>query len=211
MTEILSDLAQYIIAGDAANVQALTEKAIEAGLTPADILNNGLIAGMNVVGVRFKANDMFVPEVLIAARAMHAGLNLLKPLLANSGVREKGIFILGTVKGDLHDIGKNLLGMMFEGAGYKVIDLGVNVPPDKFVKAIQEHNPHIVGISALLTTTMSAMRDTIQAIEKAGVREKVKVLVGGAPVSQGFADQIGADGYASDAGSAVELANRLII
>lgn len=210
MNEVLSVLAEAVITGNAAQVQTLTKQALEDGLTPQEILNAGLIAGMNVVGVRFKADEMFVPEVMLAARSMHAGLNLLKPLLATANVKEKGVFVLGTVKGDLHDIGKNLLGMMLEGAGFKVIDLGINVPAEKFVKAIQEQSPDIVGLSALLTTTLPGLRDTIKALEDAGVRQQCKVLVGGAPVTQSYADSIGADGYAADAGSAVELANSIV-
>ena len=210
MNEILNTIAEAIIKGDALNVQNITQQAIEDGFTPNQILDQGLIAGMNVVGVRFKANDMFVPEVMLSARAMHAGLNLLKPLLAQSQVKERGVFVIGTVKGDLHDIGKNLLVMLLEGAGYKVIDLGINVPATKFIEAIEEYNPDILGLSALLTTTLSAMQDTIKEIVNAGLRDRTKILVGGAPVTQAFADEIGADGYASDAGSAVELANRIV-
>lgn len=210
MNEILDTIAEAIIKGDAIDVKKITQQAIEDGFTPKQILNQGLIAGMNVVGVRFKANDMFVPEVMLSARAMHAGLNLLKPLLAQSQVKEKGVFVIGTVKGDLHDIGKNLLVMLLEGAGYKVIDLGINVPAAKFIQAIEEYSPDIVGLSALLTTTLSAMQDTIKEIVNAGLRDRTKILVGGAPVTQAYADEIGADGYASDAGSAVELANRII-
>ncbi|KLU59080.1 methionine synthase [Peptococcaceae bacterium CEB3] len=173
------------------------------------ILNDGLIAGMNVIGVRFKNNEVYVPEVLIAARAMHAGMAVIKPLIANSGVREKGVVVVGTVKGDLHDIGKNLLGMMLEGAGYRVIDIGVDNAPEKFLKAVQEHNPQIVGMSALLTTTMGQMKATIEQLGPH--KDNVKVMVGGAPVTQKFADEIGADAYAPDAATAVELANQLLV
>jgi 5-methyltetrahydrofolate--homocysteine methyltransferase len=165
---------------------------------------------MNEVGRRFKNNEFYVPEVLIAARAMHAAMDVLKPLLAASDVQPVGTVVIGTVKGDLHDIGKNLVAMMLEGGGFNVIDLGVDVSPEKFLQAVREHKPNIVGLSALLTTTMPAMKTTIEALKEAGVRDQVKVIIGGAPVTQRFADEIGADGYAPDAASAVDVARQLL-
>jgi len=166
---------------------------------PADILNGGLIAGMDEVGRDFKAGDLFVPEVLIAARAMQAGMNVLRPLLAESDVPSAGKCVIGTVQGDLHDIGKNLVRMMLEGAGFETVDLGIDVKPDAFVVAVQEHQPQFLGMSALLTTTMPGMKATIEALQEAGLRYKVKIMVGGAPVTAAFAEQIGADAYAPDA------------
>lgn len=210
MVADLKALAEALIAGKAPKVKELTEAAIAEGLHPATIVNEGLIAGMDVVGQRFKNNEIYVPEVLIAARAMHAGLSLLKPLLAEQKVQPLATVVVGTVKGDLHDIGKNLVGMMLEGAGFAVIDLGTDVSPQKFVEAVQNHHPQHVALSALLTTTMPAMKETLEALKAAGVRDKVKVMIGGAPVTQNYADQIGADGYAPDAASAAELAKSLI-
>jgi 5-methyltetrahydrofolate--homocysteine methyltransferase len=172
-------------------------------------LNNGLIVGMNEVGNRFKKGEMFIPEVLKSAKAMHAGQEVLRPLLAAGGGATGGKIVLGTVQGDLHDIGKNLVGMMCEGAGFDVIDLGFNLEPEKFTEAIKKHQPAIVGMSALLTTTMRAMGYTIKAIEEAGLRDKVKVMVGGAPVDAEFAERIGADGYGHNAVSGAELAKKL--
>jgi 5-methyltetrahydrofolate--homocysteine methyltransferase len=202
-------IADALIKGQAPKVKELVLQAIREGTSPADILQNGLIAGMAVVGERFKKNEIYVPEVLIAARAMHAGMNELKPLLAETGVEPKGIFAIGTVKGDLHDIGKNLVMMMMEGAGYRIVDLGVDVTPEKFVQAAK-NGAQIIGMSALLTTTMPSMRNTIDAIKAAGIRENVRVMVGGAPLTQAYSDEIGADGYAPDAASAVDIANQLI-
>lgn len=206
----LQKLADAVFKGDAATAKQLTEEAIKEGIPPADILNKGLVAGMSVVGEKFKNNEIYVPEVLIAARAMRAGLDPLKPLLTESKVEPVGKVVIGTVKGDLHDIGKNLVAMMLEGGGFEVIDLGTDVSPEKFVSAVQEHEPDIIGMSALLTTTMPSMRETIKALEAAGVRGKVKVMIGGAPVTDNYAKEIGADGYAPDAASAVDLAKQLI-
>ncbi len=203
-------LAQAVISGDREEVQRLTQQALDDGTGPGEIVNEGLIAGMDVVGKKFKNNEFYVPEVLIAARAMHAGMDILKPLLAESGVQPKGIVLIGTVKGDLHDIGKNLVAMMLEGGGYEVVDLEVDVAPDAFAEAIKEHAPNIVALSALLTTTMPSMKDTIDALTAAGVRDQVKVIIGGAPVTQAYADEISADGYAPDAASAVDLVSGLI-
>ena len=202
-------IADSLIKGKAPEVKELVEAAVKEGVAPGEILSEGLIAGMSVVGARFKKNEVYVPEVLIAARAMHAGMNVLKPLLSEAGVEPKGVFAIGTVKGDLHDIGKNLVGMMMEGAGYEVTDLGVDVTPEKFVDAVKD-GAQIVGMSALLTTTMPAMKTTIDAINAAGIRDKVKIMVGGAPLTQAFADEIGADGFAPDAASAVDTAGELL-
>jgi len=201
-------MADALIKGQAPTVKELVQAAVDEGVTPGDILTNGMIAGMSVVGERFKKNEIYVPEVLIAARAMHAGMDVIKPLLTESGVQPKGVFAIGTVKGDLHDIGKNLVMMMMEGAGFRVIDLGVDVNPEKFVEAAKEAK--IIGMSALLTTTMPAMKTTIDAIKAAGIRETVKIVVGGAPLTQAYADQIGADGYAPDAASAVDTVNEFV-
>jgi 5-methyltetrahydrofolate--homocysteine methyltransferase len=178
---------------------------------PESIVNEGLIVGMDEVGRRFKANEFYVPEVLIAARAMHAGMDIVKPLLAESGVKPRGTVVIGTVQGDLHDIGKNLVAMMLEGGGWEVVDLQVDVAADTFVNSVNEQSPNVLAMSALLTTTMPGMKDTIDALSAAGVRDKVKVMIGGAPVTQAFADEIGADGYAPDAASAVDLANELAV
>ncbi|MGD9519742.1 MAG: corrinoid protein [Armatimonadota bacterium] len=206
----LNALAEAIISGNQAEAVRLTQEAINEGVAPGAILNEGLVAGMSVVGAKFKANEFYVPEVLIAARAMKSAMELLRPLLASSGVQPKGKVAIGTVRGDLHDIGKNLVAMMLEGGGYEVIDLGVDVSPEKFVEAVQTQDVKLVGLSALLTTTMPAMKDTIEALKEAGVRDKVGVLIGGAPVTQDYADEIGADAYAPDAASAVDKANELV-
>lgn len=207
--DILNKLAESIIAGNADNAEKLTIEALETGITPKDILG-GLTNGMDVVGVKFKNNEFYVPEVLIAARAMKSSMKILKPKLAETGVEPVGKIVLGTVKGDLHDIGKNLVSMMLEGAGFEVIDLGVDVSPDKFVAKLKETGVEAIALSALLTTTMIFMKKTIAAIEAAELKEKVKILVGGAPVTQKFAEEIGADGYADDAASAVIEAKRLL-
>ncbi len=205
----LSALAENLINGKAPEVKELTQKALDDGVAPGEILNDGLIKGMSVVGERFKNNEFYVPEVLIAARAMHAGMDILSPALAESGVKPIGRILLGTVKGDLHDIGKNLVAMMMEGAGFEVVDLGIDVPPEKFVEAAKDGGG-VIAMSALLTTTMTAMKTTMEALEEAGVRDQVKVLIGGAPVTQNYADEIGADGYARDAASAADKAKELI-
>jgi len=204
----LSALAENLINGKANDVKELTQKALDEGVSPGEVLNGGLIKGMNVVGVKFKNNEFYVPEVLIAARAMHAGMDILKPLLAESGVEPIGRVALGTVKGDLHDIGKNLVAMMLEGAGFEIIDLGIDVTPEKFAEAAGDAD--IIAMSALLTTTMTAMKTTIDALEEAGVKDKVKTMIGGAPVTQNYADEIGADGYARDAASAADKARELM-
>jgi len=210
MADVLQEIASKLYAGEAAEVAELVQAALDGGMAPAQVLSGGLIAGMDQVGKDFKAGELFVPEVLIAARAMHAGMGILRPLLAQTGVPSAGKYIIGTVKGDLHDIGKNLVKMMVEGAGFEVIDLGTDVPPDKFVAAVKEHQPRLVGMSALLTTTMVNMKATVEALQEAGVRGSVKVMVGGAPVTDAFAKQIGADAYAPDAASAVDVARSLV-
>ncbi len=210
MSTTYERLSTAVLEGKEERVPKLVQKGLDEGLVPKDILDNGLIVGMNEVGARFKRGDMFVPEVLMAAKSMQAGLTVLRPELVASGAKLIGTIVMGTVKGDLHDIGKNLVGMMCEGAGFEVIDLGFNVEPEKFIEAIKEHQPNIVGMSALLTTTMRAMGHTIQAIEEAGLRDQVKIMVGGAPVDAEFAERIGADGYGSNAPSGSDLAKRLV-
>jgi 5-methyltetrahydrofolate--homocysteine methyltransferase len=205
---ILEELKEAVIEGNMAKAKEAAEKAVADGLEVSAILNDGLIASMNVIGVRFKNNEIYVPEVLISARAMHAGMAVIKPLIVSAGIQEKGIVVIGAVKGDLHDIGKNLVGMMLAGNGYKVIDLGVDNAPEKFVQAIEEYKPQILGMSALLTTTMAQMKATIEQL--APYRDKLKIMVGGAPITKRFADEIGADGYASDAAAAVDMANELL-
>lgn len=210
MSEILSQISTAIIEGDFKGIVDLTRDALDEGKDAQEILNNGLMPGMDHVGAEFKAGNMFVPEVLRSARTMQASMDILKPLLAEGGTQMVGKVLLGTVKGDLHDIGKNLVAMMCEGAGFEVKDLGKDVSPEDFVKAVKEFEPDVLGMSALLTTTMRAMENTIKALAEAGVRDRVKVIIGGAPVTQSFADQIGADGYASNAASASELAKKLV-
>lgn len=201
---------QAVLDGDAEAAQTGVKAALEAGVSPAEILNRACIPAMTEVGRLFEEGEKFVPEMLISARAMKAAVALLKPYLAQADVRSVGKAVLGTVAGDLHDIGKNLVAMMLEGTGFEVIDLGTDVSPQRFVEAVREHTPDILGMSALLTTTMPAMKNTIEALAEAGLRERVKVLVGGAPVTQEFADRIGADGYAPDASSAARRAKELI-
>ena len=204
------ELATALINGKAPVVRELTEKALASGEKPQDVLNNGLVAGMAVVGEKFKNNEFYVPEVLIAARAMKSAMEVLRPRLASAGVQAKAKVVIGTVQGDLHDIGKNLVAMMLEGAGFEIIDLGVDVKAEKFAEIVKEKGAGVIALSALLTTTMPAMKDSIQALKEAGIRDKVKVMIGGAPVTQNYADEIGADGYASDAATAVDVANKLI-
>jgi 5-methyltetrahydrofolate--homocysteine methyltransferase len=210
MSAVLGKMAESLIAGNIDEVVKLTKEALDEGTAPADILDQGLLAGMDVVGQRFKAEEMFIPEVLRCAKCMHGAMEILRPLLAETGAESIGTLIIGTVKGDLHDIGKNLVGMMFEGAGFNVVDLGIDKEPHEFVDAIKEHNARLIGMSALLTTTMPKMGETINAIQEAGIRDQVKIIVGGAPVTAAFAEEIGADGYASNAASAVEKGKELI-
>lgn len=206
----LKGLADSIISGNMAKVKELTQAAVNEGVEPQKILTEGLIAGMGVVGVKFKANEFYVPEVLIAARAMHAGMAILKPALSKSGVQPIAKVLIGTVKGDLHDIGKNLVVMMLEGAGFEVVDIGVDAEPEKFASAITEKGVKLIGMSALLTTTMPAMKTAIEYIASKGLRDKVKIMIGGAPITQEYSDEIKADGYAPDAASAVDKAKELL-
>jgi len=208
-SNILEQIASNLYSGEDKVVADLVQQSLDQGMSPAEILNGGLIAGMDEVGKDFKAGDLFVPEVLIAARAMHAGMNVLRPLLAESDVPSAGKYVIGTVQGDLHDIGKNLVKMMLEGAGFETVDLGTDVRPDDFVAAVREHQPQLLGMSALLTTTMPGMKATIEALQEAGLRDEVKIMVGGAPVTTAFAEQIGADAYAPDAATAVDVARSL--
>jgi 5-methyltetrahydrofolate--homocysteine methyltransferase len=210
MSELLGKMAESLIAGKIDEVVNLTKEALDGGAAPADILDQGLLAGMDVVGQRFKAEEMFIPEVLRCAKCMHGAMEILRPLLAETGAESIGTLIIGTVKGDLHDIGKNLVGMMFEGAGFNVVDLGIDKEPQVFVDAIKEHGAKLIGMSALLTTTMPKMGETIKAIQEAGIRDQVKILVGGAPITAAFAEEIGADGYASNAASAVDKGKELM-
>ena len=202
----LSAITQAVIRGDNKLSRSLTEQALAAGTPPLALLNDYLVPAMNEVGRRFECSEFFIPELLLAARAMKASLELLRPILARCGTEPIGRAIVGTVRGDLHDVGKNLVVSLLEGGGFHVVDLGVNVAPEKFVSATLEHKAQIVGLSALLTTTMPSMRLTIEAFRKAGIRDRVKILVGGAPVTQRFADEIGADGYGENAPAAVALA-----
>jgi corrinoid protein of di/trimethylamine methyltransferase len=202
----LDDISAFLQKGRANEVKASVMKALEDGISAKSILEDGLMAGMNIIGGKFKRNEVYVPEVLIAARAMNAGLEPLKPHLVSSGVKAKGVVVLGTVKGDLHDIGKNLVKMMMEGAGLEVHDLGVDVPTDRFASAAKEYNANIVACSALLTTTMSEMKNVVEGIKGAGIRDKLIIMVGGAPITDSFCQAIGADIYTADAASAAEAA-----
>ena len=204
------EIADALKAGRAKIVKTLVAAAIEEGVAPTDILNNALVVGMGEVGTLFKNNEIYVPEVLIAARAMKAGMDIIKPLLKADNVQMVGKVAIGTVKGDLHDIGKNLVAMMLEGAGFNVIDLGVDVTPEQYVECVKNNNVQVVGMSALLTTTMTSMKEIIDALKDAGLRDQVKVIIGGAPITQEYADEIGADGFSVDAASATELAKKLL-
>jgi len=203
-------LADYVFKGNAAAVKELTQKLVNAGGDPMEIISKGLLIGMDIVTPKFKAGEMYVPEVMMAARALSEGMNIVKPLLTGADIAVSKTIIIGTVAGDLHDIGKNLVVMIMESGGFNVVDLGVDVSPEKFVAAIKEHNAKIVGLSALLTTTMLNMKVTIDHIAKEGLRDQVKILVGGAPVSQSFADEVGADGYCADAMAAKEMATAFL-
>lgn len=208
--QVLQELANAIISGKMTDTEKLVQQALDANIPVQDVLNKGMIAGMDVVGQKFKNNEFYVPEVLIAARAMKAGMKILKPKLAESGVEPIARLALGTVKGDLHDIGKNLVAMMLEGAGFEIVDLGVDVAPEKYLAAIKEKQVKLIGMSALLTTTMLNMKATIEALKSSGLRDSVKVIIGGAPVTQSYADEIGADGYAADAATAVTVVKHLL-
>jgi len=207
----LKDVSQCVLDGDMDEVKVLVQQLIDDGTDPISIINDGLIAGMNIVAPLFKSGEMFVPEVMESADTMNEGMKIVKPLITDDDIPSKGKIIIGTVNGDLHDIGKNLTVMMMESRGYTVIDLGVDIKEEDFTAAIKKHNPDIVGMSSLLTTTMMKMDSTIKQLVKDGVRGKVKVIIGGAPITQEFADDIGADGYSEDASTAVELCDRMMI
>ncbi len=204
----LKELGESIIRGDQNKALEITKQALDEGMAPEAILNDGLISGMNIIGARFKNNEVYIPEVLIAARAMKTAMEILEPKLVEAGVEPLAKAAIGTVQGDLHDIGKNLVVMMLKGAGFEVVDMGVDVTSEAFVKTAKESGATVIGMSALLTTTMPAMEKAIQAIKDAGV--DVKIMIGGAPVTQAYADKIGADGYAADAASAVDVAKALV-
>lgn len=210
MAGILQKIASKLYDGDKDQIIELVKQALDQRISPSDILDGGLISGMDKVGQGFKEGTLFVPEVLIAARAMQAGMGVLRPLLVKNNIPSAGGYVIGVMKGDLHDIGKNLVKMMIEGAGFETVDLGTDVSPGTFVDAVRKHKPKIVGMSALLTTTMPQMKTTIEALKNAGLRDSVKVMVGGAPVTAAFAEQIGADAYAPDAATAVDAARSLV-
>ena len=208
---VLDEISQALQKGNARLVAEKTQEALNSGIEPGKVLSDGLIAGMNIIGVKFKNGDIYVPEVMMSAKAMGMGMNVLKPKLEETGVRPFGKVVLGTVKGDLHDIGKNLVGMMMAGSGLEVIDLGKDVSSEKFVNAVKEHNPDVVALSALLTTTMPEQKKVIDALKEAGLRDKVIVMVGGAPVTDSYAKEIGADAYTPDAATAAEKAKSFIL
>ena len=207
---MLKEMQEALIAGKKADVESLVGQALAAGLPAARILNEGLIPGMERLGVLFKNNEVFIPEVLVAARAMNAGLGKLEPHLAAAGVKPRGVVVIGTVKGDLHDIGKNLVAMMLRGNGYKIVDLGVDVLPEKYLEAAKANGAGAIALSALLTTTMTNMKSVVEQVKQSDLAGKLKVMVGGAPLTQSFCDEIGADGYAPDAASAADLAKKLV-
>ena len=207
---MLEELKRAVLSGDDERAAELTKKALEEGIEPGKVLNEALIPAKEIVGREYEEGERYVPEMLISAEAMKAAMEVLRPRLVETGVRLKGKVVIGTVEGDLHDIGKNLVAMMLEGAGFEVIDLGVEVTAERFVQAVREHKPDVLGMSALLTTTMIHMPEVIEALKEAGLREEVKVIVGGAPVTQEYAEKIGADGYAPDAASAVAVVKKLL-
>jgi 5-methyltetrahydrofolate--homocysteine methyltransferase len=206
----IADISEALMRGDRDTVSKLVKALLDQGVEIRDIMDNGLIAAMEIIGKKFKANEIFIPEVLISAKAMHAGIAILEPHFAKSGIKPVGKVVIGTVKGDLHDIGKNIVSMMFKGACFDIDDLGIDVSPEKFVDRAKAKDVDIVAMSSLLTTSMNAMKDTVKALTAAGLRGKVKIMVGGAPVTQEFADAIGADGYAKDAATAVDKAKELL-
>jgi 5-methyltetrahydrofolate--homocysteine methyltransferase len=210
IAEIKEELQQSIIKGKRDAVEPLIRKALSGGLSPEEIMDKIMIPAMDVVGDRFSRNEIFLPEMMIAARAMNTGLEILRPMLIAKGASSKGKAVIGTVKGDIHDVGKNIVSMVLQGAGYEVVDLGIDVPPEKFVEAVKQHQPRFVLMSALLTLTMSMMEETLKALKQAGLMQKVKVGVGGAPLTQSFADRIGADFYGKDARAAVIKCNEFI-
>jgi 5-methyltetrahydrofolate--homocysteine methyltransferase len=208
--DILEEIAIGVEKGDSNSVHALTEKALTQKISVGEILNNGLVAGMDVIGEKFKNNEVFIPEVLISAKAMKAGMELIKPLLAKANVESKGKVVIGTVKGDLHDIGKRIVAMLLEGAGFEVTDLGVDVSKEKFLEFVEKERADILGMSALLTTTMTYMKEVIEAVENANLKQDVRVIIGGAPITHSYAEEIKADGYAPDAASAIDLVKDLL-
>ena len=208
--KILKDIRDSLMRGDRESVTKLTKAALDAGVSIPEILNNGLIAGMEIIGAKFKNNEVFIPEVLIAAKAMHAGLALVEPHFLKCGIKPVGKVVIGTVKGDLHDIGKNIVSMMLKGSCFEVEDCGIDVPTEKFIETIRKSNADILAMSSLLTTSMNSMKDTIKALKASGLRDKVKIMVGGAPVTQEFAESIEADCYAKDAAVAVDKAKELL-
>jgi 5-methyltetrahydrofolate--homocysteine methyltransferase len=209
MSDLYGKMSELLISGGIEEIKKLTQQALDEGLEASEVLSKGLLPGMDIVGQRFKACEMFIPEVLRSAKTMHAAMDILRPFLSDAEAAGAGTVIVGTVEGDLHDIGKNLVGMMLEGAGFKVVDLGTDVKPQDFVEAAKEHKPNILGMSALLTTTMPKMGETVNALKEAGIRDQIKVMAGGAPVTQDFVDEIGADAYGSNATAAVEKAKAL--
>ncbi|NQT79456.1 MAG: corrinoid protein [Candidatus Aminicenantes bacterium] len=208
--KIFEEIADEVIKGNSNSVEELTKRALSQNISAEEILNNGLVGGMGIVSEKFKNNEIFIPEVLISAKSMNTGLEILKPLLAETKVKPLGKVVIGTVKGDLHDIGKNIVAMLLKGAGFEVIDLGADVPKEKFLEYVKKERADIVGMSALLTTTMVSMKETIDTLKSAGLRDNVKVIIGGAPVTESYALQINADGYASDAASAVDMSKKLL-
>jgi len=210
MSDLYSDLSDAVIAGNIETIKKLVNQALAGGDDAQTVLDRGLLNGMHVVGERFKLGEMFIPEVMLVARAMRTGMEILRPALREKGARTGGTVVIGTVQGDLHNIGKNLVAMMLEGAGFQVIDLGIDVKPQAFVRAVADHKPDIVALSALLSTTMLRMADTVNALQEAGMRDQVKIMAGGAPVTEEFVKNIGADGYASNAGAAVDKAKELL-
>lgn len=210
ITKVKEELKEAVIKGKRNAMEPLIRQALSEGLNPEEIMNGIMIPAMDIVGDQFSRNEIFLPEMMIAARAMNMGLDILRPMLISSGTKSKAIVIIGTVKGDIHDVGKNIVAMILQGAGYEVIDLGIDVSPEKFVEAIHQYQPNFILMSALITLTMSMMEETIKVLKKAGVREKVKIGVGGAPLTQSFADRIGADFYGKDARAAVTKCNELV-
>ncbi len=210
MAEIYGQLSEAVLGGNLKDIKRLTQTALDAGLPPQQILDQGLLPGMDEVGQRFKVGEMFIPEVLLSAKTMAAAMEVLKPHLATNQSSGRGTVVIGTVQGDLHNIGKNLVAMMLEGAGFTVVDLGIDVKPQAFVEAAKQHKPQLLGMSALLTTTMPRMGDTVRALREAGIRDQIKIMVGGAPVTEDFVARIGADAYAPNAASAVDKAKELV-
>lgn len=208
--EIFEKITAKLESGDAESVRELTEKAVSQDISAEEILNKALVCGMQVISEKFKKNEIFIPEVLVAARAMTAGMEIIKPLLAEANVKAKGKIVIGTVRGDLHDIGKKILGMLLEGAGYEIIDLGTDVTKEQFIESTENENADMIGMSALLTTTMTYMREVVASVRNSNSIQNVKIIIGGAPITQSYADEIGADGYAPDAASGVDLTNDLL-